>query len=133
MITGGCLCGAVRYEVTSEPVASRMCWCKVCQKLGAGSGTVNAVFNHDDVRITGELTTYTNTADSGAEMKRGFCPVCGTSVTSQSSTRKHLMILRAGTLDDPEVIKPDTAIWTAEAPSWACISAEHAQFAGPMT
>jgi hypothetical protein len=133
MITGGCLCGAVRYEVTSDPVASRMCWCKLCQKLGAGSGTVNAVFNNDDVSITGELTTYSCTADSGADMIRGFCPVCGTPVTSQSSTRKHLLILRAGTLDDPEVIKPDMTIWTAQAPSWACISVERKQFPGPAT
>jgi hypothetical protein len=124
MITGGCLCGAVRYEVTGEPVASRICWCKLCQKLGAGSGTVNVVFNSDDVHIAGTLTTYTNTADSGTPMTRGFCPVCGTPVTSQAETRKHQIILRAGTLDDPEVVKPGMTIWTAEAPSWACVSSE---------
>ena len=45
MITGGCLCGAVRYEIDAEaPIAARTCWCRLCQYLGAGSATVNALF-----------------------------------------------------------------------------------------
>ncbi len=130
MITGGCLCGAVRYEATSAPLASRICWCKLCQKLGAGSGTVNVVFNAGDVQISGELTTYSCTADSGNTMTRGFCPVCGTPVMSQSEVRKHQIILRAGTLDDPEVAKPDLTIWAGEAPSWACISEKYSTIPG---
>jgi hypothetical protein len=130
MITGGCLCGAVRYEATSAPLVSRICWCKLCQKLGAGSGTVNVVFRADDVQINGQLTTYRCTADSGNAMTRGFCPICGTPVMSQSDVRKHQIIMRAGTLDDPEVAKPDLTIWTAEAPSWACISANYPTIPG---
>jgi hypothetical protein len=129
LITGGCLCGAVRYDIKGEPVRTRVCWCTVCQKLGAGSGTVNVMFNSADVHIDGKLTTYTCTADSGTVMTRGFCPVCGTPMTSQAETRQHQIILRAGTLDDPEVARPDVTIWTAEAPSWACISAEHPKMA----
>ena len=122
MITGGCLCGAVRYSVTSEPIVSRVCWCRLCQKLGAGSGTVNVGFHSADVTIEGDLTDYVSTADSGTLMHRGFCGVCGTSVTSQAETRRHQMFFRAGTLDDPEVAKPGATIWVSEAPSWACIS-----------
>jgi hypothetical protein len=119
MITGGCLCGAVRYEATAAPLFTRVCWCRLCQKLGAGSGTVNVGFRSEDIHITGALTNYASTADSGTELTRGFCPICGTPITSQAETRKHQMFVRAGTLDDPEV-----AIWTSEAPSWACISTE---------
>ena len=105
MITGGCLCGAVRYEAKSAPRATRVCWCRLCQKLGAGSGTVNLVFRSEDVQIDGELTTYTCTADSGTVMTRGFCGICGTPVTTQGDTRKHQIVLRAGTLDDAEIAK----------------------------
>jgi hypothetical protein len=124
MITGGCLCGAVRYEATGEPIVTRVCWCRLCQKLGAGSATVNVGFRTEDIRIEGKLTEYVSTADSGNVLTRGFCPVCGTPVTSQAATRRHQLFVRAGTLDDPEVAKPAMTIWTSAAPSWACISAE---------
>ena len=42
-ISGGCLCRAVRYRISAAPVVTRECWCRVCQYLGAGSGTVNRV------------------------------------------------------------------------------------------
>jgi len=121
MITGGCLCGAVRYRAAGEPIVVRTCWCRLCQKLGAGSATVNVGFSSADVSIEGVLTDYVSTADSGTVLRRGFCPVCGTPVTSQAETRRHQIFLRAGTLDDPEIGKPQATIWTSAAPSWACI------------
>lgn len=90
-IRGGCRCGAVRYTVTAEPIATRVCWCRDCQYFAAGSATVNVIFP--------------------------------TPVTSASSARPHLLILRAGTLDDPGIAKPAMTIWTDSAPAWACIDA----------
>ena len=78
MITGGCLCGAVRYQASGEPLLTRVCWCRLCQKIGAGSGTVNVGFNSAELRVEGALTAYESTADSGTVLRRGFCPVCGT-------------------------------------------------------
>ena len=121
-ITGGCLCGKVRFEATSEPVAVRACWCRLCQALGAGSGTVNVVFPVEAVTIEGPLTAYENQAESGNQMRREFCPTCGTPMTSASKGRPTLIILRAGALDDPEIVKPAMTIWTSQAPSWACIA-----------
>ena len=121
-ITGGCLCKAVRYEITSAPITARACWCRLCQYLGAGSGTVNAVFKKDTVTVTGQLSDYTDIADSGTHMHRLFCPTCGTAVFSTAEERPQFMVVRVGTLDDPEVAKPAMTIWTAQAPSWACIS-----------
>jgi hypothetical protein len=122
MITGGCLCGAVRYAASAEPLVTRVCWCRLCQYLGAGSGTVNVGFASEAVKITGALTDYVSTADSGTVLHRGFCPVCGTPVTSQAETRRHQIYLRAGTLDDPEVARPEVTIWVGAAPSWACVA-----------
>ncbi len=53
-ITGGCLCGAVRFEIEAEaPLVVRQCWRRGRQYLGAGSGTVNAIFRKDEVSVSG--------------------------------------------------------------------------------
>jgi hypothetical protein len=122
MITGGCLCGAVRYQARSAPITTRVCWCRLCQHLAAGNATVNVVFRSEDVTIDGTLADFVATADSGNILHRGFCPVCGTPVSSRTEIRPHLVILRAGTLDDPEIAQPALTIWTSKAPSWACIA-----------
>ena len=120
-ITGGCLCKAVRYTIRAAPMVTRTCWCRVCQYIGAGSATVNTCFPSEAVEVTGTLGDYRMVADSGNVSHRRFCPACGTHLFSASEARPHLVFVRAGTLDDPEIARPTLTIWTASAPSWACI------------
>jgi hypothetical protein len=119
-ISGGCLCGSVRYTSTAAPITTRVCWCRLCQYIGAGSGTVNACFKTETFSIEGELQDYRSIADSGNVMHRRFCPKCGTHLFSEAEARPHLVFVRAGTLDDPEIARPVATIWTSEAPEWAC-------------
>jgi hypothetical protein len=120
LITGGCLCRAVRYQIAAPPIVTRVCWCRLCQYLGAGSGTVNACFPSNALTVAGELADFQCIADSGNKMHRRFCGVCGTQLFSEAESRPHLVFVRAGTLDDPEVARPAATIWTAQAPTWAC-------------
>src|SRR5262249_54025367 len=119
-ITGGCLCGAVRYRTAEPPIATRVCWCRLCQYIGAGSGTVNVCFKSAGLTVTGKMRDFHAVADSGNNMHRRFCPNCGTHLLSEAESRPHLVFVRAGTLDDPEIAKPAATIWTKAAPSWAC-------------
>ena len=116
---GGCLCGAVRITIDAKPITARQCWCRLCQYLGAGSGTVNVVFPTDAVTTTGEVRWHASIADSGNAMRRGFCPQCGTPLFSLAESRPHQTIIRAGALDDPGMIGPQAVIWTDAAPTWA--------------
>jgi hypothetical protein len=120
-VEGGCLCRSVRYRVRAAPVVTRVCWCRLCQYIGAGSGTVNVCFRTEAITITGELRDYSSVADSGNVMHRRFCPTCGTHLFSEAEARPHLIFVRAGTLDNPGIAKPSITIWTSQAPSWACI------------
>lgn len=122
LITGGCLCRAIRYEMSAAPIVTRVCWCRVCQFIGAGSATVNTCFPSAALTLHGEPRVYQSVADSGNVMHRRFCPHCGTHLFSAAESRPHLVFVRAGTLDDTEVAQPSTTIWTSQAPSWACIS-----------
>jgi hypothetical protein len=127
-IEGGCLCGAVRLEIDAQPLAVRACWCRLCQYLGAGSATVNACFPSEAVRTDGEVRWFDSKAESGSDMRRGFCPACGTPIFSIALQRPHLTFVRAGALDEPGIAAPQATIWTKEAPAWACIDAELPSF-----
>jgi hypothetical protein len=120
-IAGGCLCGAVRYDVKAEaPLGARYCWCRVCQYLGCGTGAVSAAFRTEDVAVSGPLTGYVCQADSGSTMRRRFCSRCGTPVFSEAAQRPDVIFVRAGTLDDPNLAAPTATIWSRSAPKWAC-------------
>lgn len=118
-IKGGCLCRAVRFDIAAEPMASRMCWCRLCQYLGGGSATVNVCFPSEAVTIEGEVRWHESVADSGSRMRRGFCPTCGTALFSIAEPRAHLTFVRAGALDDPDLMAPQAIIWSSAAPNWA--------------
>ena len=120
-ITGGCLCGKVRFTLSKPPIAMRMCWCRDCQYLAAGSATANVVFPSDALRVEGELRDYVSNADSGNRMHRRFCPSCGTPLFSAAESRPHLVIVRNGALDDTGLLSPSATIWTDSAPDWAWI------------
>ena len=118
--TGQCLCGQVRFAIDAEPEGALMCWCRDCQRIASGSATVNVLSPEEAVRYDGEMTTLRLIADSGNTVERGFCPRCGAQMYSKTVEPAGLpMRVRAGTLDDPELMAPTAIIWTASAPSWA--------------
>lgn len=116
--TGRCLCGAVTFKLTSDPLAVRVCWCRDCQHLAA-NGTVNAIVPASTLEVYGPLAEYTKVADSGNKLTRQFCPQCGTHLIGISSARPQFRVVRTGNFDDPSSITPDTNIWTKSAPAWA--------------
>jgi hypothetical protein len=127
-ITGGCLCGQVRFELSAAPIAMRLCWCRDCQYFAAGNATVNVVFPSEALKVQGELRDYQSVADSGNRMHRHFCHTCGTPVLSAAESRPHLVIVRNGALDDTALLEPSATIWTDSAPEWAWIDESHPRF-----
>jgi len=119
-IAGKCLCGAVRWTSSEPPLVTRVCWCRDCQYLGGGSGTVNACFRTSAFSTTDDAADYFSVSDSGNRMRRRFCSACGTPLFSQAETRPHLIFVRVGTFDDPSLARPALTMWTASAPAWAC-------------
>jgi hypothetical protein len=120
--TGGCLCGSIRYRVTAEPVVCRICWCRDCQHL-SGNGTVNAIFPSESIMVSGTTSEFVSAADSGHQVRRRFCPRCGSHLFADSSGRAGLTVVRIGTLDEPSSVSPVANIWSSSAPAWACLDA----------
>jgi hypothetical protein len=121
--TGHCLCGAVSFRLSAEPLFVRVCWCTDCQHISA-NGTVNLLVPTAALEISGQLSEFSRTADSGNVIRQRFCPSCGSQLFGNSSARAQFTVIRAGTLDDPSSVRPTTNIWSSSAPSWACLDSE---------
>jgi hypothetical protein len=122
-LTGGCLCGAIRYTIDAQVSDLRACHCKNCQKHSGTAGTVNAVVPTTAFRITkGATQEYRDSAtQSGRTLSRHFCAACGSSIYSQRNPDPGFVVVRAGSLDDSSGMKIASHIWTATAPAWAYI------------
>jgi hypothetical protein len=118
MVSGGCLCGAVRYEADGEPLFSVLCCCRDCQKAsGAAYVPVMGMARHN-VRVTGETRNHAIIGGSGDEVVRHFRPVCGSLLFGGLASGEGTINLYIGTLDDPSVFRPTAAIFTRSRPDW---------------
>jgi hypothetical protein len=116
--TGGCLCGAVRYECTAEPIFMGNCHCRDCQKA-SGSGYEAAIgVPAPALKITGNVKYHDIKADSGSMVSRGFCPECGSRLFGKTSGMPQLAIVMAGSLDDPKQFQPGMDVYTSSAQPW---------------
>jgi hypothetical protein len=114
--TGGCLCGAVRYELTAPMLFGGFCYCLDCRKT-SGSHSASMAVPESALKVTGETREFSTTGDSGNPVTRVFCPNCGSGIMSKGA-RPGVVMLKAGTLDDPEQFKPMASIYASRAPSW---------------
>ena len=104
--SGKCLCGQVSFKSHAEPVLILNCHCEDCRRsTGAVYGT-NVMVAEDQVDIQGEVSTFNHKAKSGNIMTKRFCPHCGTLMFGNSSGRTNVVSIRAGTIDQTDIIKP---------------------------
>ncbi len=128
-VTGHCLCKTIRFTIDADPIGARMCWCHDCQRIASGSATVNVLFPPEAVRFEGVFTCIEMVADSGNTVRRGFCPKCGSQLFSATTKPLGMPIrIRAGVLENPELIAPQAIIWAESAPSWAVLDSALPQF-----
>jgi hypothetical protein len=123
-LTGGCLCGAIRYTISAPITSLRACHCKNCQKSSGGAGTVNALVPTESFNITeGKTKKYDDSATrSGRTLSRHFCAECGSPIYSERNPNPGFVVVRAGSLDDSDHMKIMTNIWTESARPWASIN-----------
>ena len=131
-ISGGCLCGAVRYSSAAEPTLVVVCHCSTCQKNTGSAFSLNIALPRGALAISGDtLATYEDRSGaSGKPFHRSFCSRCGSPVAGQGDAYPDLVILKAGTLDDPSWVKPQGHIWCVEKQPWVTIEPGVPQVAG---
>ena len=108
-LTGGCYCGALRYEVTGDPMFQGQCHCRECQYISGGSPNVIMGFPVASFKYTqGEPKAFRR-KDLESPVTREFCPDCGTHIVSKPPGMP-AAIIKVGTLDDPSKFTPQMAI-----------------------
>lgn len=118
-MTGGCSCGAIRYEITSFPLLLYACHCKDCQPASGSAFALNMPVATNGFRIvTGEPKGWHHLSPSGARVTSWFCGDCGARIYGSRETRPESMNIRAGTLDDTGWVKPAGHMFTKSAQAW---------------
>lgn len=126
--TGGCLCGAVRYQCTQPMREVVNCHCRMCQRTHGHIAAYTAIpRDHLILKVTRGLTWYA----SSDKARRGFCCQCGASLFWEPADDAYIAI-SAGTLDDPAGLTTVRHIYTAEAGGYYAITDDIEQFPGSM-
>src|SRR5262245_28004692 len=130
-LTGGCLCGAIRYTVSAPITELRACHCHDCQKASGAGASVNATIPSGAFLVTkGTPKRYSVVAASGRTLHRFFCGDCGSPLFSRRETAPENTGLRIGTLDDSSGMRITTNIWTKSSRPWAYIDTSTKLFPG---
>ena len=118
-ITGGCLCGNIRYTINASVDKIIACHCTHCQKASGAGASHNAVVPTSAVAFTsGQPKLFADTAQSGNILNRYFCADCGSPIYSLREKVPEMMVLKVGTLDAPGDMKLVMNIWTNSARPW---------------
>jgi hypothetical protein len=114
---GGCVCGAIRYECTAEPIMMFNCHCRDCQRTTGSAFTPVVYVPANAFKITkGSPRYYSTTSEMAGHNKRGFCPECGPRLFGGASETGQG--IAASSLDDPSLFSPQVDMWASDAQPW---------------
>ena len=117
-LTGGCLCGAVRYEISGPPKLTLSCHCRDCQRQTGSAFVINGVIEADRIELLkGVPSALSMPTESGRPHDIYCCPECRTALWSDYG-RRPMRFVRLSTLDDATEFKPDAHIFTRSKLPW---------------
>ena len=117
--SGGCACGAIRYECAAPPLRMVNCHCRDCQRASGSGYSATLIMAAGSVRLLhGECKEHQTVADSGNVAKRAFCGICGTPLFAGSAARSEFLGVKAASLDDPSWFAPEADVWVESAQPW---------------
>jgi len=115
---GRCSCGAIQYESTEDPSLSFYCQCRQCQRATGSGHAALFVVSKNATTVTGTMKFYSQKADSGNTVNRGFCSNCGSPVMNETTAYPDNLIFNAATLENPGIFDPTTTVCSEFSQSW---------------
>jgi hypothetical protein len=118
MRSGKCLCGRVTFRFDTDEMLSVSCHCRDCQYVAGGHPAVVVSIPAAALEVSGGIQEFRSKADSGTEVRRVFCPSCGTHLFAANAAAPDRIVVKLGVLDDVEGLEPKLHIWTDSAQPW---------------
>lgn len=118
LLTGGCACGAIRYELAEMPDDTGWCHCRLCQRSSGAPAIVFTTVATTAFRVTRGAPAVWRSTEFG---ERGVCATCGALLTIHVDFQADTIDIAAATLDDPTAVAPGFHIFCADAIPWATI------------
>jgi hypothetical protein len=116
--TGGCACGAVRYDIIGEPVSMLDCQCRQCQRSSGTGHQSHLTFVGARVETEGTTGHWQSVGDGGTRKQRDFCPICGAPVFMTFPDMPDVFIVTPASLDDPGRYHPRFVTWISAGHAW---------------
>ena len=113
--TGGCLCGAVHYRAKADPIRAVNCHCGTCRR---SSGAAFMTFVHFPASAFAWTSGEPKRYRSSGEAERGFCPVCGSTLSMHEAVLADRVQVSLGSLDRPALVRPHDHVWTKSQLPW---------------
>jgi hypothetical protein len=118
-LTGGCPCGALRFEVTAMPLLLYACHCTECQRWSGSAFSMSMPVAAPSFRmVAGAPKPFRRIGASGVKNTCWFCGHCGGRAYGQPDARSDLIVVRAGTLDDTSWLRPIAHVYLRSAQAW---------------
>jgi len=115
-LTGGCLCGAVRFELGAPPKGAGYCHCTRCQRRTGTAASAQAHVDGDAFDLLAGEVTWWRHPDGGFE--KGFCAACGGHLLSRNPDDHAQLNVRMSAFDEDPGVRPSYRAWVAFAASW---------------
>jgi hypothetical protein len=129
-LTGGCQCGAVRYEITVTPEALYVCHCRECRKQSASAFGISLVVPRAGFRLLqGSVKSWSRQTDSGHFLNCLFCPECGSRIWHERAGGAETITVKGGSLDQPLDLDSAIHVWTSRKLPGVIIPEHAAQYA----
>lgn len=129
-LSGGCLCGQVRYSVEAEPIFVGVCHCRNCQKQTGSAFNIVVAIPKPALSVTGAPRAFADHGDSGKVLSRSFCSQCGSTLFDEAELMPGVVMISAGTLDDASEVAPTMEIFCDSAQPWVQLGGEMQRFPG---
>ena len=118
-LEGGCACRAIRYKLTASPLIVHACHCRDCQRLTGSAFVINIWIEKKFVEASAVPKSFRLAGGSGNHHDVFFCDTCGTYLWSRyHGAPGDSLFVRAGTLDNPDAVRPDVHIFTKSKQPW---------------
>jgi hypothetical protein len=130
VLTGGCNCRAIRYQIIAEPLFVHVCHCRECQHDSGGAFNMTMLVLEADFEIThGKARQVRVRRKSGKQYFSHFCEDCGNPLYGMPVDSTGVMVIRPGSLDGTDFLQPQAHIWVKEKQPWLRLPADIPQFA----